>query len=64
MKKVKNDLIEIAFVEFKLAKQNLENAQNNFNNANEEYFDIANQELTLAQERFRLAYIKWSKLIR
>ena len=36
------------FEEFKLAKQNLENAKNNFNNASAEYFDIANQELTLS----------------
>lgn len=46
---------EIAVDEFFNAAKEVRRAEENFNNASPEFFDIANEELTIAKKNYELA---------
>lgn len=47
--------------EFLEAKANLKRAMDNFNNCYDDYFDIANEELTIAERAYNLVLMKMKK---
>ena len=49
---------ESAILEVENAKENLKIAQNHFDYVEPKYFGIANEELTFAQMRLRMALVK------
>ncbi len=52
--KVKSEY-EVAVEEFFSAASEVRQARSNFNNADAEYFEIANAKLSIAQEKYNLA---------
>lgn len=57
-KEVVKTPFEVAVDEFFNAAAGVRQAQSNFDNAEPEFFEIANEELTLAKERLRVAGMK------
>ena len=47
--------------EFLEAKEKLQKAQSNFNNCEMDYFEIANEELTIAEREYNLVLMKMRK---
>ena len=47
--------------EFLEAKAKLQKAQSNFNNCEMDYFEIANEELTIAEKEYNLILMKMRK---
>lgn len=61
-KKIEFSETEIALQEMIEAKAELVRAEQMFNYANNEYFEIANDELTIAQLRYEVCFKKLKKL--
>ena len=54
--------IELAKEEYKNALDELDRAKRNFNDASQDYFEIANDELNIAIKKFEYTYARLKKL--